>query len=77
MQMAWAWWADFAFRYQIRLVGWPADIGKVPRPGFNYKVDLKPQVLAKLVMAQIWALDDEDNTDDGPFCGIKSWTEGT
>jgi hypothetical protein len=60
MQMAWARWPEFAFRYQIRLVGWPAEIGKVPGPGFNHKVDLKSKVLAKLISARIQALSHDE-----------------
>ena len=81
IQMAWARWPDMAFRYQIRLVGWPAEIGKVPGPGFNHKVNMKPKVLAKLVSARIQALsgedeDDEGILDEGPLCRIEPWTDG-
>jgi hypothetical protein len=80
IQMAWARWPEFAFRYQIRLVGWPAEIGKVPGPGFNHKVDMKSKVLAKLISARIQALSPDDGedgiVDEGPLCRIEPWTEG-
>jgi hypothetical protein len=75
--MAWACWPEFAFRFQIRLVGWPAEIGKVPGPGFNHKIDMKPKVLADLVSARIDAMSKGDEEGDGSLCYIEAWTEGT
>ena len=80
MQMAWACWPEFAFRYQIRLIGWPAEIGKVPGSGFNHKVNLKSKVLAKLISACIQALSHDEGedevVDEGPLCHIEPWTDG-
>jgi hypothetical protein len=73
IQMAWACWPDFTFCYQIRLVGWLAEIGKVPGPRFNYKVDIKPKVLANLVSARINAMLEENGK---ALCCIEPWTKG-
>jgi hypothetical protein len=82
IHMSWACWPEMAFQHRIRLVGWPAEIRKVPGPGFNYKVDIKPRVLAKLVSARIQALSGEAEGEDGisdggPPCRVEPWTEGT
>jgi hypothetical protein len=73
IQMAWARWPDFTFRYQTQLVSWPAEIGKVSGPRFNYKVDMKPKVLANLVSAHINAMLEENGE---ALCCIEPWTEG-
>jgi hypothetical protein len=50
---------------------------KVPGPGFNHNIDMKPKVLADLVSARIDTMSKGDEEGDGSLCYIKAWTEGT
>ena len=73
--MSWAHWPELVFQHQIRLVGWPAEIRKIPGPRFNYKVDIKPRVLARLVLACIQALLGETKGEDGSSWHVKPWMD--